>query len=207
MPFEPTREWLEEVRARVVELPLARKRRFMCEYQLPAGDAEVFKNDVGLGDYFERLAVRSKNPKSVANWVINNLRARLSGTGEGLAGLRFPAEGLLELVEAVDSGRISSKLAQEVFGEMYATGERPGSIIQRKGLVQVSDAGALEAWCDRAIADNPRSASDFRTGKVAALNFLKGQVMKMSQGKANPNLVGEILARKLQDPPDSPGSS
>jgi aspartyl-tRNA(Asn)/glutamyl-tRNA(Gln) amidotransferase subunit B len=207
MPIEPAEEWLEEIRRRVVELPLARKRRFMREHQLPAGDAEVFKNDVELGDYFERLAGRSKNAKSVANWVINNLRARLAESGETLSDLRFPEDGLVELVEAVDAGRVSSKLAQEVFGEMYATGERPAVIIERKGLVQVSDVGALELWCDRAIAENPRSAGDYRAGKVAALNYLKGQVMKLSQGKANPNLVGEILAHKLQDRANNPGST
>jgi aspartyl-tRNA(Asn)/glutamyl-tRNA(Gln) amidotransferase subunit B len=207
MPFEPSEAWLEEVRQRMVELPLARKRRFMREYQLPAGDAEVFKNDVGLGNYFERLAARSKHPKSVANWVINNLRARLAESSETLSDLRFSEEGLVELVEAVEAGRVSSKMAQKIFGEMYSSGERPSAIIQRKGLVQVSDLGALESWCDRAIAENPRSVADYRAGKVAALNFLKGQVMKMSQGKANPNLVGEILARKLQDPAHNPGSS
>jgi aspartyl-tRNA(Asn)/glutamyl-tRNA(Gln) amidotransferase subunit B len=181
----------------------------MAEHQLPAGDAEVFKNDVELGDYFARLAARSRNPKAVANWVINNLRAKLAENGHQLADVRFPGEGLLELVEAVESGQVSSKLAQEVFAEMYASGERPLAIIERKGLVQVSDTAALETWCDRAIADNPRSADDYRAGKAAALNHLKGQVMKLSRGKANPNLVGEILVRKLADGgvnPDRPGN-
>jgi aspartyl-tRNA(Asn)/glutamyl-tRNA(Gln) amidotransferase subunit B len=197
MPFEPSEAWLEEVRRRMVELPLARKRRFMREYQLPAGDAEAFKNDVPLGDYFERLTGRTRNPKSVANWVINNLRARMAEAGHGLADLKFAPEGIVELVEAVDNGRINSKMAQEIFGEMYASGEAPEAIIQRKGLVQVSDTAALESWCDQAIADNPRSAGDYREGKAAALNFLKGQVMKLSRGKANPGLVGEILVRRL----------
>jgi aspartyl-tRNA(Asn)/glutamyl-tRNA(Gln) amidotransferase subunit B len=204
MPFEPSEPWLAEVRRRVVELPLARKQRFMSEHQLPAGDAEVFKNDVALGDYFAGLAVGSPNPKSVANWVINNLRAKLAESGHGLADVKFPGAALLELVEAVDAGRISSKLAQVIFAEMYETGERPSTIIERKGLVQVNDASALETWCDRAIAENPRSAADYRAGKAAALNFLKGQVMKMSRGKANPNLVGEILVRKLQGDTGAP---
>jgi aspartyl-tRNA(Asn)/glutamyl-tRNA(Gln) amidotransferase subunit B len=198
MPFEPSESWLAAVRSRLVELPLARKQRFMKAHQLPAGDAEVFKNDVELGDYFARLADRSRNPKAVANWVINNLRAKLAEAGDNLGNLKFAGESLLELVEAVETGKISSKLAQEIFGEMYATGERPSAIIERKGLVQVSDTGALQAWCDRALADNPRSVADYQAGKAAALNFLKGQVMKLSQGKANPNLVGEILVRKLQ---------
>ncbi|MCL4177322.1 MAG: Asp-tRNA(Asn)/Glu-tRNA(Gln) amidotransferase subunit GatB [Verrucomicrobia bacterium] len=204
MPLEPSEAWLMEVRWRVVELPLARKQRFMREHRLPTGDAEVFKNDVELGNYFERVTGRSRNPKAVANWVINNLRARLAESGTTLAELKFPEAGIAELVEAVDAGRVSSKMAQEVFGEMFASGEGPEAIIRRRGLAQVSDTGALESLCDRAMAENPRSVADYRAGKTAALNHLKGQVMKLSQGKANPNLVGEILARKLQDPANSP---
>ncbi len=207
MPFAPSAEWRSEVRGRVVELPLARKRRFMKEYQLPAGDAEVFKNDVGLGEYFERVAAQSKNAKALANWVINNLRAKLSETRGTLSDLKFPGEGLVELVEAVDSGRVSSSMAQEIFGEMFTSGDRPGAIIGRRGWVQVSDADALEPWCEQAIAENPRSAADYLAGKAAALNFLKGRVMKLSQGKANPNLAGEILARLLKARGSNSGSS
>jgi len=217
MPVEPTEKWLEEVSARVVELPLARKRRFMREYQLPAGDAEVFKNDVPLGNYFEPVARQSKNPKAVANWVINNLRAKIAETNEceksgqsapglepanmkltALADLKFKSESLLELVDLVESKTISSSAAQQVFSEMFDTGKQPAAIVQEKGLAQVSDTGAIEKFCDEAIAANPGPANDFKSGKVAALNFLKGQVMKLSKGKANPAVVGEILERKLK---------
>jgi aspartyl-tRNA(Asn)/glutamyl-tRNA(Gln) amidotransferase subunit B len=217
MPFEPTERWLEEVSARVVELPLAKKQRFITSYQLPAGDAEVFVNDVPLGNYFENIAKQSKNPKAIANWVINNLRAKLSEANEQekseqasmgidvadmtlttLADLKFKPENLLELVALVDSGKISSKIAQDVFAEMFSSGESPNQIVEKKGLAQVSDTGAIEKFCDEAIAANPKSAEDFRAGKPAALNFLKGQVMKLSKGKANPGLVGEILERKLK---------
>jgi len=198
MPFEPTERWLEEVSKRVVELPLAKKQRFMTSYQLPAADAETFVNDVPLGTYFEVLAKQSKNPKAVANWVINNLRAKLAETGATLGSLKFKLESLLELVALVDSGKISSKIAQDVFSEMFTSGEAPGEIVEKKGLAQVSDSGAIEKFCDDAIVANPKSAEDFRAGKPAALNFLKGQVMKLSKGKANPNLIGEILERKLK---------
>jgi aspartyl-tRNA(Asn)/glutamyl-tRNA(Gln) amidotransferase subunit B len=219
MPLEPTEEWRAAVRARVVELPLARKQRFMRDYQLPASDAETFKNDVPLGDYFERLARQSKNPKAVANWVINNLRAKMAeekseirnpkseleenlvtsaATGTTLSELKFKPESLLELVALVDSGKISTKIAQDVFAEMFATGETPAAIVEKKGLAQVSDAGAIEKFCDDAIAANPGPAADYKSGKIAALNRLKGHVMKLSQGKANPALVGEILERKLK---------
>ncbi|HXJ56494.1 MAG TPA: Asp-tRNA(Asn)/Glu-tRNA(Gln) amidotransferase subunit GatB [Verrucomicrobiae bacterium] len=198
MPFEPEEDWLGAVRARVVELPLARKQRFMRDYQLPAPDAETFKNDVALGNYFEQIARATANPKAVANWVINNLRARLAEAQTDLASVKFQPEHLLELIALTDTGKISSKIAQDVFNDMFATGEAPGTIVERKGLAQVSDAGALERFCEEVIAANPGPAADFKAGKVAALNFLKGQVMKASKGKANPALVGEILERKLK---------
>ena len=219
MPLQPSEEWLATVRARVVELPLARKQRFMRDYQLPVGDAETFKNDVPLGDYFEQLAKQSKNPKAIANWVINNLRAKMAAVGTDstpshnqdgdrvesvppsgttLATLKFKPESLLELVSLVEAKTISSSAAQQVFAEMFDTGQAPSVIVQEKGLAQVSDTGAIEKFCDDAIAAHPGPAADFRAGKAAALNFLKGQVMKLSKGKANPALAGEILERKLK---------
>jgi aspartyl-tRNA(Asn)/glutamyl-tRNA(Gln) amidotransferase subunit B len=198
MPFEPTDAWLADVRKRVVELPLAKKQRFMNEYQLPASDAQTFVWDVPLGSYFESLAKKCKSPKAAANWVINNLRAELTKTDTTLADLKFKPEHILELIELVESKKISNSIGQQVFGEMFASGESPNAIVEKKGLAQVSDTGAIESYCDQAIAANPGPAADFKAGKTAALNFLKGQVMRLSKGKANPNLIGEILERKLK---------
>jgi aspartyl-tRNA(Asn)/glutamyl-tRNA(Gln) amidotransferase subunit B len=198
MPFEPTETWLEEVSKRVVELPLERKQRFMTSYQLPASDAQTFIWDVPLGSYFEAAVGGAKNPKAIANWVINNLRAKMTETGTSLAEVKIKPAQIPELAALVDSGKISSKIAQDVFAEMFATGEAAGAIVEKKGLAQVSDTGAIEKFCDEVIAANPKSAEDFRAGRAAALNFLKGQVMKLSKGKANPNLVGEILEKKLK---------
>ena len=220
MPLAPTDEWLAEVKSRVVELPLARKRRFMRDYQLPAGDAEVFKNDVPLGNYFEPMAKRSKNPKTVANWIINNLQAKLAEWNEiiskeiaqelqddsgpatnskTLADLKFKPEAILELVNLVEAKTISSSAAQTVFAEMFETGKSPAAIVREKGLTQVSDMAAIEKFCDEALAANPKFVADYKAGKTAVLNALKGQVMKLSKGKANPALVGEILERKLKN--------
>jgi aspartyl-tRNA(Asn)/glutamyl-tRNA(Gln) amidotransferase subunit B len=217
MPLAPTDEWLAEVQALVVELPLARKQRFIKEYALPAADAEVFKNDVALGNYFEPMAKKSANPKAVANWVINNLRAKLTEANERekteqsemglepadiklttLQDLKFPPSALLELVALVEAKTISSAAAQQVFAELFETGKAPAQIVQEKGLAQVSDTGAIAKFCDDAIAANPNPVADYKAGKLAALNSLKGQVMKLSKGKANPALVGEILERKLK---------
>jgi aspartyl-tRNA(Asn)/glutamyl-tRNA(Gln) amidotransferase subunit B len=225
MPLEPTDAWLTEVKSRVVELPLARKQRFMKDYGLPASDAQTFVWDVPLGNYFEGIAKKSKNPKSIANWVINNLRAKLAesssrresaqtsgdemaedsqsrltsaATGITLADLKFKPEAIVELAGLVENKTISSSAAQQVFAEMFETGKLPAAIVQEKGLAQVSDTGTIEKFCDEAIAANPGPAADFKAGKAAALNFLKGQVMKLSKGKANPALAGEILEKKLK---------
>jgi aspartyl-tRNA(Asn)/glutamyl-tRNA(Gln) amidotransferase subunit B len=198
MPFEPTAAWLEQVSRRVVELPLAKKQRLMRNFQLPASDAQTFVWDAPLGNYFEALARQSQNPKAVANWVINNLRARLAETHTTLAALKFKPEHILELIALVDGKKISSSTAQQVFAEMFDSGGSPGSIVEKKGLAQVSDTGALEAFCGQAIAANPGPAADFKSGKAAALNFLTGQVMKLSKGKANPGLIRDILQRKLK---------
>ena len=198
MPFEPTEPWLKEVSARVVELPLARKQRFMHDYQLPASDAQTFVWDVTLGNYFEGIAKRAKHPKAVANWVINNLRAKVSESNTSLEELKFKPEALVELVGLVENKTISGAAAQQVFADMFQTGKNPSAIVQEKGLAQVSDIAALEKFCDEAIAANPGPVADFKAGKTAALNFLKGQVMKLSKGKANPAVVGEILERKMK---------
>ncbi len=198
MPFQPTESWLEEVAGRVVELPLARKQRFSRDYQLPPADAQTFVWDVPLGDYFERTAKGAKNPKAIANWVINNLRAKLTETHTTLADVKFDAAGIPELVDLVESGKISTRIAQEVFGEMFASGQAPARIVEAKGLAQVSDTGALEQLCEQAIAANPGPVADYKSGRTAALNFLKGQVMKLSKGKANPAVVGSLLEEKLK---------
>jgi aspartyl-tRNA(Asn)/glutamyl-tRNA(Gln) amidotransferase subunit B len=198
MPFVPSDEWIASVKARAVELPLARKCRFIDTYQLPASDAQTFVDDVPLGDYFEGIARQSKNPKAVANWVINNLRAKITETGVALGEVKFDPMHILELVTLVEEKTISTSIAQTVFAEMFTSGNAPRAIVQEKGLAQVTDTSAIEKFCDEAIAANPKSVADYKSGKVAALNALKGQVMKLSKGKANPNLVGEILEHKLK---------
>ncbi|MBX3733684.1 MAG: Asp-tRNA(Asn)/Glu-tRNA(Gln) amidotransferase subunit GatB [Verrucomicrobiae bacterium] len=197
MPFRPTPEWLAEVRSRMPELPLARKQRLMRDYGLPAGDAAVLSDRLDLGRFFEQAASGVANPKAVANWVINNLPAQLAARGIGLEGLPFGPDALRELVVLVDSGRISSKIAQDVFVEMTASGGRPEAIVTARGWAQVSDMAEIERLADQVIAAHPGPAADFRNGKAAALNFLKGQLMKLSRGKANPALAGDVLERKL----------
>jgi aspartyl-tRNA(Asn)/glutamyl-tRNA(Gln) amidotransferase subunit B len=210
MPLAPTDAWLAEVKLRVVELPLARKQRFMREYQLPDSDAEVFKSNVPLGNSFEgeirtitkgiQGDQRIKLIKLVANLLINSSQSITADQSETVEPAKpFSVGEILNLAGLIQNNTTNSSTAQQVIlPEMRKTGKSALAVIQEKGLAQVSDTGAIEKFCDEAIAANPNPVADYKAGKVAALNSLKGQVMKLSKGKANPALVGEILERKLK---------
>jgi aspartyl-tRNA(Asn)/glutamyl-tRNA(Gln) amidotransferase subunit B len=188
---------VEEVRARVPELPRAKRARFVEQYQVSPYDAGVLADDLDLARYFEIAARDAKRPKNIANWILNDLQSALSQAGKTITDCPIPPEALDELVNLIESGKISGKQGREVFAEMFAKGRGAAEIVKEKGIEQLSDTGALETMCDEVIEKNPKPAADFRAGNAASLNFLKGQVMKLSKGKANPQLVGEILERKL----------
>ena len=189
---------LSNVRARLPELPKQKRARFVRQYEVTAYDAGVLANDLDLARYFEEAARTSKRPKAIANWILNDLQSALSAAGTTINDCPIPAEALNELVTLIDSGKISGKQGKEVFAEMFASGKSAGVIVKEKGIEQLSDTTAIEKFCDEVIAANPKPAADFKAGNAASLNFLKGQVMKMSKGKANPQLAGEILERKLK---------
>ena len=187
-----------EVRHRVPELPKARRARFVEQYQVSPYDAAVLANDLNLARYFEAAAKGAKKPKIIANWILNDLQNALSAAGKEINDCPIQPEALDEFVNLIDSGKISGKQAKEVFAEMFATGKIAAAIVKDKGIEQLSDVSAIGAMCDEVMAANPKPVADFRAGNVASLNFLKGQVIKLSKGKANPKLVGEILEEKLK---------
>src|SRR5437660_3844186 len=189
---------LADVRSRVPELPKAKRARFVDQYEVSAYDAGVLANDLDLARYFETAAKGAKKPKNVANWILNDLQSALSSAGKTIDDCPIPPQALDELVNLIDSGKISGKQGKEVFAEMFASGKGAAAIEKEKGIEQLSDASAIEALCDQVIAANPKPAADFTAANAASLNFLKGQVMKLSKGKANPQLAGEILERKLK---------
>lgn len=189
---------LADVRPRVPELPRAKRARFVEQYQVSPYDAGVLANDLNLARYFEAAAKRAKKPKTVANWILNDLQNELGNVGKNITECLIPPEALDELVHLIDNGKISGKQAKEVFAEMFASGKRAGVIVKEKGIKQLSDASAIEELCEQVIAANPKPVADFKAGNSASLNFLKGEVMKLSKGKANPQLVGEIFERKLK---------
>ena len=189
---------LADARARVPELPKAKRARFVKQYEVTSYDAGVLSDDLDLARYFETAAKGAKKPKNVANWILNDLQSALSSANKTIGDCPIPPEALDELVNLIDSGKISGKQGKEVFAEMFASGKGAAAIVKEKGIEQLSDASAIEKFCDELIAANPKPAADFKAGNATSLNFLKGQVMKLSKGKANPQLAGEILERRLK---------
>jgi aspartyl-tRNA(Asn)/glutamyl-tRNA(Gln) amidotransferase subunit B len=189
---------LGEVRQRVPELPKARRERFLRQYQVSPYDAAVLANDLDLAGYFEAAAKEAKKPKTIANWILNDLQNALNTAGKTINDCPVPPEALDELVNLIDSGQISGKQGKDVFAQMFASGKSAATIVKEKGIEQLSDSGAIEKLCDEVVEANPKPVADFRAGNLASLNFLKGQVIKLSKGKANPQLVGKILEKKLK---------
>ena len=189
---------LAEVRVRVPELPQAKRARFVEQFQVSPYDAAVLADDLNLARYFETAAKGAKKPKNIANWILNDLQNALSAAGQRIDECPIPPKALDELVNLIDSGTISGKQGKEVFAEMFTTGKGAADIVKEKGIEQLSDVSVIEALCDQVIAAHPKPVADFKAGNLASLNFLKGQVMKLSKGKVNPQLAGEILERKLK---------
>jgi aspartyl-tRNA(Asn)/glutamyl-tRNA(Gln) amidotransferase subunit B len=187
-----------EVRERVPESPKAKRARFVEQYRVSPYDAAVLANDLELARYFEAASKGAKKPKNVANWILNDLQNALSSAGKKINECPIPPEALDLFVNLIDSGKISGKQGKDVFAEMFTTGKTATAIVKEKGIEQLSDVSAIETLCDEVIAANSKPVADFRAGNVASLNFLKGQVIKLSKGKANPQLVGEILERQLK---------
>ena len=188
MPVTVSDALLAELRQLLPELPDAKRQRFVSQYGLPEYDAGVLVANTALAKFYEQAAAGSKNPKAVSNWVMAVADIHLSPVKPQHIG---------ELVAAIETGQISGKQGKDVFVAMLSTGQSPAAVIKEKGLAQVSDVGALETFCQQAIASNPKSVVDFKAGNKAALNALVGQVMKLSKGKANPQLVSEILLKQL----------
>ena len=198
MPVVVSNDMLAEVRKGLPELPEAKRQRFIKQYGLPEYDAGVLVADVTLAAFYERAVQGAKNPKAISNWVTTEFLGKLAEAKTTIDECPIRPEHLAELVSLIDGGQISGKIAKDVFAEMFGSGKSASAIVKEKGLVQVSDAGAIGGFIEEAIAKNPKSVADFKSGNEAAINFLKGQVMKLSKGKANPQLVGEILLRKLK---------
>lgn len=197
MPVALTDAQIEAWRAMLPELPQQRRARLIREYGLPEYDAGVLVAEKTVADFYEKTARLCGNFKAASNWVMTELLRHLSEKEMELSSARITPESLAALIRLVENGTLNMPSAREVFATLFEQGGDPETIVKERGLAQVSDTGALEAMVDKAIADNPRSVADFKSGKAAALQFLVGQVMRASRGKANPQTVQQILKRKL----------
>jgi aspartyl-tRNA(Asn)/glutamyl-tRNA(Gln) amidotransferase subunit B len=196
-PLEVSAEWVDEARRSLPELPAERRRRFVAEYALPGYDASVLTQERDLADYFEAAARASGNAKAASNWVMTEILRKLKEDERPLAASPVAPAALAGLVRLVDSGTISGRIAKDVFERMWATGEDAGAIVEREGLTQLSDETALEAVVAEVVAGSPEQAASYRGGKAAALGWFVGQVMKKTEGRANPRRVNELLRKAL----------
>jgi len=199
MPVALPESLLAQWKATLPELPAQRRERFVREYGIPEYDAKVLAAEKAVGDYYETAAKLSSNPKAVSNWVMTDVLRTLTGKAIPITEFSIPPEALAELVGLAESKAVNSNTARDVFAIMLADGGRAKDIVAARGLAQVSDSAAIEKIVDQAIAENAKSAEDYRKGKAAALKFLVGQVMRLSKGKANPAMVGEMMERKLSN--------
>ena len=197
VPLRISDSWKQRVLATVPELPSAKRARFINEYGLREYDAEVLTTNKHLAAYFEEVAKTSGDGRAAGNWVMGDLSGALKEAGKSITESPIIAPALGELIKLILSGELSGKLAKEVFSKMFETGDSARVIVDREGLKQISDSGALETIIDDVLAANPKQVEQYKGGKTTVAGFLVGQVMKLSKGQANPAAVNELLKQKL----------
>lgn len=198
VPVRISEAWLERVREATPELPSSRRERFVGSYGLREYDAQVLTATREISDYFEQVVKASGDARAAANWVMGDLAALLKENAKEIADSPVSAANLGKLIALIGQGKISGKLAKEIFPKMFESGEDPEAIMKREGLEQISDEGALGKIIDDVIAANPKQLEQFRSGKTAVMGFFIGQVMKASRGQADPAAVNKLLQEKLK---------
>lgn len=199
MPVVIDDEWIERLRAGLPELPDVKRERYIAELGIPEYDADLISGSKPVAEFFEAaVAVYGGEAKTVSNWVMGELARLLNLEKMEIEEVRFGPEDLAAILRLVDKGVISTKIAKAVFEEMFYSGKKPEQIIEEKGLVQISDTGAIQAAVLKAVEENPQSVADYLGGKEKALGFLVGQVMKETKGRANPGLVNQLLREEME---------
>ena len=205
-PLSIERSWIDEVQGRLPELPEARAERYVQEYGIPADAAGVLTASRSTSDFFESVlaAGDAEGPalqslaRAAANWMVGDVARLLNATGSSIESLAFEPAHLVQLIRMVDEGTLSTSMARTVFEDMFESGDAPAAVAERRGLVQISDEGAVQAAVDEAIEGNPQPVSDYLGGRNAALGFLVGQVMRITRGQANPKVAGDLLRQRLE---------
>ncbi|MDD3718001.1 MAG: Asp-tRNA(Asn)/Glu-tRNA(Gln) amidotransferase subunit GatB [Actinomycetota bacterium] len=198
VPLELERSFIDEVRAGLPELPAERRRRFREDYGLPEHDAALLTSSKAMGDFFESAVEAGADPKAASNWMMGELSAHLNAQSMEIGEVLVAPAQLAEMIALVDGGVISGKIAKAVFEEMLESGRDPGDIVREKGITQISDEEELARLIEEAIRENPASVEDYRKGKEKALGFLVGQVMRKTKGRANPQVVNDLLRKSLE---------
>ena len=197
VPIITSDEEIEQFRESLPELPDARQARLESEYGLSSYDAGIITSSRQMAEYFDAVVAAGADAKLAANWIMGDLSKNLNAEGIGIEESPVEAQRLGEMIGLISKGTISSKIAKKVFEEMWKCPDSPEKIVKDKGLVQITDTKAIEAIVDKVIADNPKAVEEYKGGKKKAIGSLVGQVMKQSKGKANPQMVNQLLAQKL----------
>ncbi|MCJ7481391.1 MAG: Asp-tRNA(Asn)/Glu-tRNA(Gln) amidotransferase subunit GatB [Thermodesulfovibrionales bacterium] len=197
VPIVVEKEWIDEIKASLPELPDIKRDRFVTEYGLPETDADLLVSEKPLADWYEEAVKLGGQPKSVANWIMGDLMRLLNADNKIIEDCSLKPNQLVDMLRLMDNGTISGKIAKSVFEEMYTTGKDPEGIVKEKGLVQISDSGEIEKAVDDVISKYLKEAERYRAGEEKLMGFFVGQVMKVTKGKANPQMVNELLKQKL----------
>ncbi|HEY6011856.1 MAG TPA: Asp-tRNA(Asn)/Glu-tRNA(Gln) amidotransferase subunit GatB [Nitrospirota bacterium] len=199
VPVVTSPETIESIRKTIPELPDAKRERFVKEYGLPEYDADMLTQSRATASYYEEATKLSGQPKVVSNWMMGELMRLLNAENKEIEDCPVKPDRLAGMVKLIEAGTISTKIAKTVFEEMYKTGKDAETVVKEQGLVQVSDTGAIEKIIDEVIRANPAQHADYKGGKDKLFGFFVGQVMKASKGKANPDMVNQLLKKKLSE--------
>jgi aspartyl-tRNA(Asn)/glutamyl-tRNA(Gln) amidotransferase subunit B len=197
VPVMVDEAWIVKIRKELPELPLVKRERFVKEYQIPVYDAGVLTAERALAEYYEEVVRLCGKPKQASNWVMGDVLRFLNEEKRNIRQCPITAKSLAAMIKLIEEGAISGKMAKDVIEEMYKSGKPPQDIIKEKGLVQITDEGELIKTITAIIETNPNQLKDFRGGKEKLFGFFVGQVMKATQGKANPQLVNDLLKKML----------
>jgi aspartyl-tRNA(Asn)/glutamyl-tRNA(Gln) amidotransferase subunit B len=197
VPVIAEQSWIEEIRASLPELPDAKKQRFIADYGLPEHDAFLLTEERAVAEWFEEAVRAGGQAKSVSNWMMGDLMRSLNEENRTIGECLLKPQQLAGMISLIDNGTISGKIAKTVFDDMYRTGKDADTIVKEKGLVQISDASEIEKAVDDILARSPKEIERYLAGDEKLIGFFVGQVMKATKGKANPQMLNELLKKKL----------
>ena len=199
VPMQFTEEYIESLRANLPELPLAKFRRYTDDYGLSEYDANLLISDVKWANWFEEAVNQGGDPKSICNWMSSDFAKMLNEEGKSAADSKITPKHLVELTKLIADGTISGKIAKKVFADAYQTGKMPGDLVKESGATQITDDSAIKPIIVEVLAANPEVVERYKSGQQSVKGFLVGQIMKQSQGRANPGIVNKLLDELLQE--------